>query len=148
MDLSKIKPAKGAVRRKKRIARGEGAGTGDTATRGHKGQKSRSGYSRKSGFEGGQMPLARRLPKYGFINRNRVAYQPINLSTLQALAEGKGLETIDFSTLIAHGLVSKNEKVKILGKGELKAKINVSAHAFSAAAAQAIEAMGGTVNRI
>ncbi len=148
MDLSKIKPAKGAVRRKKRIARGEGAGTGDTATRGHKGQKSRSGYSRKSGFEGGQMPLARRLPKYGFINRNRVAYQPINLSTLQKLAESKGLESIDFSTLIAHGMVSKNEKVKILGKGELKAKLNVSAHAFSAAAAQAIEAKGGTVNRI
>ncbi len=148
MDLSKIKPAKGAIRRKKRIARGEGAGTGDTATRGHKGQKSRSGYSRKSGFEGGQMPLARRLPKYGFINRNRVEYQPINLSALQKLVESKGLETIDFSTLISHGMVSKNEKVKILGKGELKAKINVSAHAFSATAAQAIEAMGGTVNRI
>ncbi len=148
MDLSNLKPAKGAVRRRKRIARGEGAGTGDTATRGHKGQKSRSGYSRKSGFEGGQMPLARRLPKYGFKNRNRVSYQPVNLSTLQKLAEDKGLETIDLPAFIKHGLVSKNELVKILGKGELKAKVNVSAHAFSETAAKAIEANGGTVNRI
>jgi len=148
MDLSNIKPAKGAVRRKKRIARGEGGGTGDTATRGHKGQKSRSGYSRKSGFEGGQMSLARRLPKYGFKNRNRVEYQPVNLSALQTLADDKGLSIVNLTLLIEHGLVSKNERVKILGKGELKAKLDVSAHAFSETAVKAIEANGGTVNRI
>lgn len=148
MDLSNLKPASGSHRRKKRIGRGEGSGAGDTATRGHKGAKSRSGYSRKAGFEGGQMPLARRVPKYGFKNRNRVEYQPVNLDVLQRLADEKGLETIDMDVFISNGLVSKNELVKVLGRGKLSAKLTISAHAFSATAVQAIEANGGTVNRI
>ncbi len=148
MYLSNLKPAKGAVRKKKRIGRGEGSGAGDTATRGHKGAKSRSGYSRKAGFEGGQMPLVRRVPKYGFKNRNRVEYTPINLDTLQNLAENKGLDTFDQQVLIANGLASKNDLIKILGRGKLTAKINITANAFSDAAVKAIETAGGTVNRI
>lgn len=148
MNLHSLKPANGAVRGKKRIGRGEGSGAGDTATRGHKGAKSRSGYSRKAGFEGGQMPLARRVPKYGFKNRNRVEYQAVNLDSLQRLVEAKGLDTIDHQTLISNGLVSKNELVKVLGRGKLTAKINITAHAFSDTAVKAIEAIGGTVNRI
>ncbi len=148
MYLSNLKPAKGAVHKKKRIGRGEGSGAGDTATRGHKGAKSRSGYSRKPGFEGGQMPLVRRVPKYGFKNRNRVEYTPINLDTLQNLAENKGIDTFDQQVLIANGLASKNELVKVLGRGKLTAKINITANAFSDAAVKAIEAAGGTVNRI
>ncbi|MDR4989025.1 MAG: 50S ribosomal protein L15 [Bacteroidales bacterium] len=148
MDLSNLKPAKGAVRKKKRIGRGEGSGAGDTATRGHKGAKSRAGYSRKAGFEGGQMPLVRRVPKYGFNNRNRVEYQPVNLDVLQQLSEKTGLDTIDFEVFIKNGLASKNERVKILGRGKLTAKLNITAHAFSASAVQAIEEQGGTVNRI
>ena len=148
MNLSSLKPAKGAVRRKKRIGRGEGSGAGDTATRGHKGAKSRSGYSRKAGFEGGQMPLARRVPKYGFKNRNRVEYQAINLDALQKLVDAKNIETIDPGVLINYGLVSKNDLVKILGRGKLTAKLNITAHAFSDTAVKAIEAIGGTVNRI
>jgi large subunit ribosomal protein L15 len=148
MNLNSLKPAKGAVRGKKRIGRGEGSGAGDTATRGHKGAKSRSGYSRKAGFEGGQMPLARRVPKYGFKNRNRIEYQAVNLDTLQRLVEAKGLDTIDPQILISSGLVSKNELVKVLGRGKLTAKINITAHAFSDIAVKAIEAIGGTVNRI
>ncbi len=148
MNLHSLKPAKGAVRGKKRIGRGEGSGAGDTATRGHKGAKSRSGYSRKAGFEGGQMPLVRRVPKYGFKNRNRVEYQAINLDVLQKLAEAKSLEAIDPQVLISNGLVSKNDLVKVLGRGKLTAKINITAHAFSDTAVKAIEAIGGTVNRI
>lgn len=148
MNLNSLKPAKGAVRGKKRIGRGEGSGAGDTATRGHKGAKSRSGYSRKAGFEGGQMPLVRRVPKYGFKNRNRVEYQAINLDVLQRLVDTKGLETIDYQVMISNGLVSKNDLVKILGRGKLTAKINITAHAFSDTAVKAIEAIGGTVNRI
>ncbi|MFP4467580.1 MAG: 50S ribosomal protein L15 [Bacteroidales bacterium] len=148
MDLSNLKPAKGSVRAKKRIGRGEGAGSGDTATRGHKGAKSRAGYSSKPGFEGGQMPLGRRVPKYGFKNRNRVAYQAINLDALQKLAEEKGLQQIDPDILINNGLVSKNELVKVLGRGTLTAKIEVTAHAFSDTAAKAIETAGGSVNRL
>ncbi len=148
MDLSNLKPAKGSHRSKKRIGRGEGSGMGDTATRGHKGAKSRAGYSRKAGFEGGQMPLARRVPKYGFKNRNRVEYQPVNLDALQKLADNKGLETIDLDAFIGNGLVSKNELVKVLGRGKLTAKLHVSAHAFSETAVKAIEANGGSVNRI
>ncbi len=148
MDLSNLKPARGSVRQRKRIGRGEGSGAGDTATRGHKGAKSRSGFSRKAGFEGGQMPLGRRVPKYGFKNRNRVEYQPVNLNTIQKLVENKGIDTIDLDTLISNGLISKNEKVKVLGKGKLEAKVNISAHAFSESAVKAIEANGGTVNRI
>lgn len=148
MDLSNLKPAKGAVRKKKRIGRGEGSGAGDTATRGHKGAKSRSGYSRKAGFEGGQMPLARRVPKYGFKNRNRVEYQAINLDKLQELADKKGVETIDLQVFIGNGLISRKELVKVLGRGKLTAKLNITAHAFSETAVKAIEAVGGTVNRI
>ena len=148
MYLSNLKPAKGAVRKKKRIGRGEGSGAGDTATRGHKGAKSRSGYSRKAGFEGGQMPLVRRVPKYGFKNRNRVEYTPINLDTLQKLNEEKGIDTFDQKVIIANGLASKNDLVKVLGRGKLTAKINITANAFSEAAVKAIEAAGGTVNRI
>ncbi len=148
MNLSSLKPAKGAVRKKKRIGRGEGSGAGDTATRGHKGAKSRSGYSKKAGFEGGQMPLARRVPKFGFKNRNRVEYQAINLDALQKLSEVKELESINPEVLIENGLVSKNDLVKILGRGKLTAKLNITAHAFSQTAVEAIEAIGGTVNRI
>ncbi len=148
MDLSNLKPAKGSVRRKKRIGRGEGSGAGDTATRGHKGAKSRSGYSKKAGFEGGQMPLGRRVPKYGFKNRNRVEYRGVNLDVLQKLAENKGLDTVNPDVLISNGLASKNDLVKVLGRGKLTAKLNITAHAFSATAAKAIEDTGGTVNRI
>ena len=148
MDLSNLKPAKGSVKKKTRIARGEGSGKGGTATRGHKGQKSRSGYSRKIGFEGGQMPLQRRVPKYGFKNRNRVEYKAINLSTLQDLVEKKNLDKVDVETLREAGLVSKNAKVKILGNGKLTKKIDVTAHAFSAAAKKAIEDLKGTVTTL
>ena len=147
MELNNLKPAKGSVKsNNKRVGRGEGSGKGGTATRGHKGAKSRSGYSKKIGFEGGQMPLQRRVPKFGFTNRNRVAYQGVNLDTLQRLVdEGKIKDTVDVDTLIANGLVSKNEPVKILGRGELKAKFKISVHKFTASAKEAIEAAGGEV---
>jgi large subunit ribosomal protein L15 len=148
MDLSNLKPAKGSVKTRKRIGRGEGSGKGGTATRGHKGQKSRSGYSKKLGFEGGQMPLQRRIPKYGFKNINRKEYKGINIGTLQTLAETKGLKKISLETLIEAGLVSKNTLVKILGKGELKVKLEVEAHAFSKSAMEAIEAKDGTAVKI
>jgi large subunit ribosomal protein L15 len=145
MDLSNLKPAKGSVKKNKRLGRGQGSGKGGTSTRGHKGAKSRSGYSKKIGFEGGQMPLQRRLPKFGFKNINRVEYKAINISTLQGLAEKLDVNTIDFQTLVTAGLVSKNALVKILGNGELKKKLEVHAHAFSKSAVQAIEAKEGTV---
>lgn len=147
MELNNLKPAKGSVKsNNKRVGRGEGSGKGGTATRGHKGAKSRSGYSKKIGFEGGQMPLQRRVPKFGFTNRNRVAYQGVNLDTLQRLVdEGKIKDTVDVDTLIANGLVSKNEPVKILGRGELKTKLKISVHKFTASAKEAIEAAGGEV---
>ncbi|MEZ5070647.1 MAG: 50S ribosomal protein L15 [Bacteroidales bacterium] len=148
MDLSNLKPAKGATKSKKRIGRGQGSGTGGTSTRGHKGAKSRSGYSRKIGFEGGQMPLQRRVPKFGFKNINRKEYKGINISTLQELADSKKLTEISVDTLIDAGLVQKNTLVKILGNGELKAKLTVKAHAFSKKAAEAIEAKEGTVEII
>jgi large subunit ribosomal protein L15 len=144
MDLSNLKPAKGSVKRSKRLGRGQGSGKGGTSTRGHKGAKSRSGYSKKVGFEGGQMPLQRRLPKYGFKNINRVEYKGINLSTLQSLAKQQNLEKIDFETLVKAGFVSKNALVKILGKGTLETKLEVHAHAFSKSAIEAIEAKKGT----
>ncbi|MCX7547848.1 50S ribosomal protein L15 [Xanthomarina sp. F1114] len=145
MDLSNLKPAEGSVKNQgKRIGRGQGTGKGGTATRGHKGAKSRSGYSKKLGFEGGQMPLQRRVPKFGFTNMNRVVYQGINLDTLQHLVDEKKIkDTIDFETLVTLGLAGKNELVKILGRGELKAKLKVSAHKFTASAKAAIEAAGG-----
>ena len=147
MDLSKLKPAKGSVKTNKRYGRGQGSGMGGTSTRGHKGAQSRSGYSRKPGFEGGQMPLHRRLPKYGFNNISRKEYKGINLSSLQLLAD-KGISTIDVQTLINAGLVSKHKLIKILGKGELKAKLDIKAHAFSKAAQAMIEAKGGTIVKI
>ena len=144
MDLSNLRPAKGSTHNSKRLGRGQGSGKGGTSTRGHKGAKSRSGYSRKIGFEGGQMPLQRRVPKYGFKNINRKEYKGINISTLQTLAETHNIEKIDFETLIMAGLVSKNALVKILGKGTLKRKLEVHAHAFSKSAVEAIEAKKGT----
>ena len=148
MDLSNLKPAKGSTKNRKRIGRGQGSGTGGTATRGHKGQKSRSGYSRKTGFEGGQMPLQRRVPKFGFKNINRKEYKGINVSTLQELAEARKISDIDVDVLIEAGLARKNSLVKILGNGELKAKLNVKAHAFSKSAVEAIEAAKGTAEKI
>jgi large subunit ribosomal protein L15 len=144
MDLSNLRPAKGSTHNSKRLGRGQGSGKGGTSTRGHKGAKSRSGYSRKIGFEGGQMPLQRRVPKYGFKNINRKEYKGINISTLQTLAETHNIEKIDFEALVMAGLVSKNALVKILGKGTLERKLEVHAHAFSKSAIEAIEAKKGT----
>jgi len=145
MDLSNLKPAEGSVKNQgKRVGRGQGSGKGGTATRGHKGAKSRSGYSKKVGFEGGQMPLQRRVPKFGFTNINRVEYQGINLDTLQQLIDEKKIKaTIDLDTMIALRLAGKNDLVKILGRGELKSKLTVTAHKFTATAKAAIEAAGG-----
>ena len=148
MDLSNLKPAEGSVRARKRIGRGPGSGLGGTSTRGHKGAKSRSGYSRKIGFEGGQMPLQRRVPKFGFKNINRVEYKAINLDTLQALAEAKELQKIGLKELREAGFVSSKQLVKILGNGALTAKLEVEANAFSKTAAAAIEAAGGTVVKL
>ncbi len=148
MDLSNLKPAKGSTKGKKRLGRGQGSGYGGTSTRGHKGQKSRSGYSRTFGFEGGQMPLQRRLPKFGFTNINRKEFKAINIATLQELAEKKNLTEITVDTLRDAGLVQKSTLVKILGEGELKTKLNVKAHAFSKSAVAAIEAQGGTAEKI
>jgi len=144
MDLSNLRPAKGSTHNSKRLGRGQGSGKGGTSTRGHKGAKSRSGYSRKIGFEGGQMPLQRRVPKYGFKNVNRKEYKGINISTLQTLAESNNIDKIDFEVLVLAGLVSKNAMVKILGKGTLERKLEVHAHAFSKSAVEAIEAKKGT----
>jgi large subunit ribosomal protein L15 len=148
MNLSNLKPAEGSTKARKRIGRGPGSGLGGTSTRGHKGAKSRSGYSRKIGFEGGQMPIQRRLPKFGFKNINRVEYKAINLDTLQQLAEAQQLVKIGVEELIAAGFISKSQLVKILGKGELTAKIDVEAHAFSKTAETAIQALGGNVVKI
>ena len=148
MNLSNLKPAEGSTKVRKRIGRGPGSGLGGTSTRGHKGAKSRSGYSRKVGFEGGQMPIQRRLPKFGFKNINRVEYKAINLDTLQQLAEAQQLVKIGVEELIAAGFISKSQLVKILGKGELTAKIDVESHAFSKTAETAIQALGGNVVKI
>ena len=146
MNLHTLTPAKGSVKNeKKRIGRGQGSGKGGTSTRGHKGAQSRSGYSQKRGFEGGQMPLQRRVPKFGFTNINRVEYRGINLDVLQKIAEENNLTVIDHKTLSDHGICSKRDLVKVLGRGVVKAKLEVSAHAFSATAKAAIEAQGGTV---
>jgi len=145
MDLSNLKPAEGSVKNQgKRIGRGQGSGKGGTATRGHKGAKSRSGYSKKIGFEGGQMPLQRRVPKFGFTNINRIEYQGINLDTLQQLVDDKKIkDTVDFDILFTNRLAGKNDLVKIMGRGELTAKLKVTAHKFTASAKTAIEAAGG-----
>lgn len=144
MKLHSLKPAAGSVKKRKRIARGIGSGHGRTATRGHKGAKSRSGYKEKRNFEGGQMPLQMRLPKIGFKNPNRVAYIPINLDRLQMISEKYNLDTIGLAELLEKGIISRTDKVKILGGGELKAKLAIQAHAFSTSAKEAIEALGGT----
>jgi len=144
MQLNNLQPAKGSVKSGKRIGRGEGSGKGGTSTRGHKGQKSRSGYSRKIGFEGGQMPLQRRVPKFGFKNINRKEYQGINLDRLQQLVDdGKIKDTVTLEVLMENGLTGKNDLVKILGGGELKAKLNISVHKFTASAKEAIVKAGG-----
>ena len=149
MKLHTLKPAEGSIKREgKRIGRGEGSGKGGTAAKGHKGGQSRSGHKTKRGFEGGQMPLYRRMPKFGFTNLNRVEYTPINLDRIQTLFDSKGLKTIDIEANINNGLASKKDLVKILGRGELKAAIEIKAHAFSASAIKAIEAVGGKAVKI
>lgn len=148
MDLSTLKPAKGSVKKNKRLGRGQGSGGGGTAGRGHKGAKSRSGYKKKFGFEGGQMPLQRRIPKFGFKNHNRVSYTAVNIARLQDLAKTTGKNSFSLSDLVSLGLAGKNEKIKILGTGELKAKVDVEAHAFSKAALKAIEDAGGKANTL
>jgi large subunit ribosomal protein L15 len=148
MDLSNLKPAKGSTKTSKRLGRGQGSGRGGTSTRGHKGAKSRSGYTHKIGFEGGQMPLHRRVPKFGFKNRNRVEYSSINIDILQKLSEQYKISSIDPGILHSHGLVGKSDLVKILGRGEIKAKLEVKAHAFSEKAKAAIEAQGGVATII
>jgi large subunit ribosomal protein L15 len=148
MNLSNLKPAEGSVKRNKRLGRGEGSTRGGTATKGHKGQKSRSGYSRKVGFEGGQMPLQRRVPKYGFKNINRRSFKGINIGLLQELSEKTGTASIDVEMLVSAGYASRNDLIKILGDGTLDAKLEVSAHAFSKTAQEAIEKSGGTVVKI
>ncbi len=148
MNLNNLQPAAGSVKTRKRIGRGPGSGMGGTSTRGHKGAKSRSGYSKKIGFEGGQMPLQRRLPKFGFKNINRVEFKAINISLLEELAKANNLTKVDINTLIEAGYVSNNQKVKILGNGSLSIKLDVEAHAFSKSAEDAIVALGGTVVKL
>ena len=148
MELNNLKPAKGATHHDKRVGRGAGSGHGGYSTRGLKGAKSRSGYSRKLGFEGGQMPLQRRLPKFGFKNLKRVEFKPVNLSTLEELATKKSLEVINIETLIAAGFISSNDKVKVLGNGSVTKAVTVTAHAFSKSAEAAIVAAGGSVEKM
>lgn len=148
MNLHTLKPSAGSVKTKKRLGRGQGSGMGGTSTRGHKGAQSRSGYSRKVGFEGGQMPLQRRLPKFGFKNNNRVAYKAINLQDLQRVIDVTNASIIDLELLNQNGLASKHDLVKILAKGELKSAIEVKAHAFSSSAIEAIEKLGGKAVKI
>ena len=148
MQLHNLKPAAGSTKTRKRIGRGPGSGMGGTSTRGHKGAKQRSGYSKKIGFEGGQMPLQRRHPKHGFKNINRVEYKAINIATIQALAEAKNLEKVGIEDLVAAGFVSSKHLVKVLGNGELSKKVDVEAHAFSKSAEAAIQAAGGTATKI
>ena len=143
MDLSTLKPAKGSVRKNKRLGRGPGSGTGGTAGRGHKGAKSRSGYKKKSGFEGGQMPLQRRVPKFGFNNPNRTSYNVLNLDQVQAIADARGKSSLTIEDFISAGRIGKQERLKILGNGELTSAVEVEAHAFSKSATEAIEKAGG-----
>lgn len=148
MDLSNLKPKAGSTHSQKRIGRGQGSGRGGTSTRGHKGAQSRSGYSAKKGFEGGQMPLQRRLPKFGFKNINRVEYKAINLSTLETIVEKTNVAVIGLETLSAAGMISSTDRVKILGNGTLSKPVEVTAHAFSKSAEAAIEAAGGKVIKL
>ncbi len=148
MDLSKLKPAEGATKKDKRIGRGQGSGRGGTSTKGHKGQKAQAGYNHKRGFEGGQTTLTRRLPKFGFTNPTRLEFKGINLDALQTLAEKKNLKTLSPEVLYANGLIAKNDKLKVLGRGEIKSALDITAHAFSATAKAAIEAKGGKAETI
>ena len=148
MKLNTLKPATGSTKKGKRIGRGQGSGHGGTSTRGHKGAQSRSGYSQKAHFEGGQMPLQRRIPKFGFKNKFRIEYKGVNLDTLQKIADKTKLDVIDPEVLALNGIVSKKDLVKILGRGELNSKISVSAHAFSSTASAAIEKAGGSINKL
>lgn len=148
MNLSTLKPAEGSVKSNKRIGRGEGSGKGGTSTKGHKGAQSRSGYSRKLGFEGGQMPLQRRVPKFGFKNRGRVEYKGVNLDAIQSLVDKTNVSSIDLEVLVANGLASKNDKIKILGRGELKSTLEIKIHAFSTTAIAAIEKAGGKTETV
>ncbi|MBE6194747.1 MAG: 50S ribosomal protein L15 [Rikenellaceae bacterium] len=148
MELNNLKPAKGSTHHDKRVGRGAGSGHGGYSTRGNKGAQSRSGYSQKLGFEGGQMPLQRRLPKFGFTNLKRVEFKPINLSTLEALVAKSGVKEVNIDTLVAAGFVSGNDRVKILGNGTLTAALTVTAHAFSKSAEAAIVAAGGSIVKL
>ena len=148
MKLHELKPNEGSVKKGKRVGRGEGSGKGGTSTRGHKGQKSRSGYSKKIGFEGGQMPLQRRVPKFGFTNINRKEFRGINLDVIQNLIDSKKVKSIDMETLIENGLASSNDRVKILGRGELKSKIDFKVNAVSESAKKAIEDKGGKIELV
>ena len=148
MKLNSLQPAAGSTKTRKRIGRGPGSGLGGTSTRGHKGAKSRSSYKKKIGFEGGQMPLQRRVPKFGFKNINRVEYKAINLDTIQTLAQAKGLEKVAIADLVAAGFISSNQLVKVLGNGNLTIKLEVEAHAFSKSAVAAIEAVGGNAVKL
>ena len=148
MKLNNLKPAAGSTTSRKRVGRGPGSGLGGSSTRGHKGAKQRSGYSRKIGFEGGQMPLQRRAPKFGFKNINRVEYKAINLSTIQALVDAKNLTKVGIEELIAAGFISSKQLVKVLGNGTLTTKVDVEAHAFSKSAVAAIEAVGGNAVKL
>jgi len=148
MKIHTLKPAEGSTKNNKRLGRGQGSGRGGTSTRGHKGAQSRSGYSRKLGFEGGQMPLQRRVPKFGFKNRFRVEYKGVNLDTIQALCDKIKKDKIDIQILIDNGVARKNDLIKILGRGELTKKINITAHAFSATAMEAIEKSGGSISKL
>jgi len=148
MDLSNLKPAKGSVKTNKRLGRGQGSGWGGTSSKGHKGDKARSGHKTKRGFEGGQMPLQRRVPKYGFTNINKVYFKSINLDVIETLANSKNISNFDVETFVNNGLASKNEKIKVLGRGEIKTKVQVKAHAFSATAKAAIEAAGGKTETV
>ena len=148
MNLNELKPAEGAVKTRKRVGRGAGSGLGGTSTRGNKGAKQRSGYKKKIGFEGGQMPIQRRLPKFGFKNHNRIEYKAVNLSALQTISERYGVNAIDVDVMIGAGFASKGDLVKVLGNGELTAKLDVTADAFSATAVKKIEEKGGTVTKL
>jgi large subunit ribosomal protein L15 len=148
MKLHTLKPAEGSVKNNKRLGRGQGSGSGGTAGRGHKGAQSRSGYSAKSGFEGGQMPLQRRIPKFGFKNNNKEYFKAVNLDVLEGLAEKTKSDSLSLQVLIENGIVGKNDKVKVLGRGALKAKVNVEAHAFSTTATEAIEKVGGKATTV
>lgn len=147
MKLHTLKPAEGSTKTNKRLGRGQGSG-GSTAGRGHKGAKSRSGYSKKFGFEGGQMPLQRRVPKFGFKNNNKIYYKSVNLDLLEKIAEKNKGNDLSFDLLVNNGIIGKNDKIKVLGRGELKSKVNVQAHAFSETAIKAIEKVGGTATKI